>query len=74
MEIGGVTPLALPDDIPVWIDDNVMQCDYVILGGGNRTSKLKVNPKILNLLPDREIVRGLARQNPQRSSEGLSIR
>ena len=59
MEIGGVTPLALPGEIPIWIDANVMQCDYIVLGGGNRTSKLKVNPKILNLLPKAEIVTGL---------------
>ncbi len=60
MEIGGVTPLTLPDELPVWIDDNVMLCDFVILGGGNRTSKLKINPRILGLLPGVEVVAGLA--------------
>ena len=60
MEIGGVTPLSLPADLPVWVDDNVMNCDYIILGGGNRTSKLKVVPDTLKLLPSVEIVAGLA--------------
>ena len=60
MEIGGVTPLALPDELPIWIDVNVMQRNYIILGGGNRTSKLKVNPQSLNLLPGVEVIIGLA--------------
>ncbi len=61
MEIGGVTPIALPEKLPVWIDSNVMQCDYIILGGGNRTSKLKVHPQILTLLPNVEVITDLAK-------------
>ena len=61
MEIGGVTPLCLPDDLPIWIDEAVMQCDYVVLGGGNRSSKLKVDPKVLLLQPMAEVVDALAR-------------
>ena len=61
MEIGGVTPFGLPHEMSIWIDDNVMQRDYIILGGGNRTSKLKVDPQILNLLPGAEIVSGLVK-------------
>lgn len=61
MEIGGVTPLCLPDDLPIWIDDAVMQCEYVVLGGGNRSSKLKVNPGILLLQPMAEVVDALAK-------------
>ena len=34
MEIGGVAPLALPEDLPIWVDSKVMDCDYIILGGG----------------------------------------
>ena len=62
MEIGGVTPLALPGDLPIWIDENVMQRNYIILGGGNRTSKLKVIPQSLNLLPGVEVIIGLAQR------------
>lgn len=62
MEIGGVTPLCLPDDLPIWIDDAVMQCEYVVLGGGNRSSKLKVDPQVLQLQPMAEVVAALARR------------
>ena len=61
MEIGGVTPLCLPDDLPIWIDDAVMQCEYVVLGGGNCSSKLKVDPAVLLLQPMAEVVDALAR-------------
>ena len=60
MEIGGVTPLGLPDGLPVWIDESVMQREYIILGGGNRTSKLKLPPVILTLVSGVEVVPGLA--------------
>ncbi len=59
MEIGGVTPFALPPELPVWIDDKVFDREYIILGGGNRTSKLKINPRSLDFLSNLEIVNGL---------------
>ena len=63
MEIGGVTPLALPNDLQVWIDANVMQCEYVVLGGGNRHSKIKADPEVLLLQPGAEVVEGLVRRD-----------
>ena len=61
MEIGGVTPLCLPAGLPVWIDSAVMGCDYVVLGGGNRSSKIKVDPRVLLLQPSAEVVTDLAK-------------
>ena len=61
MEIGGVTALALPNTLPLWIDSAVMKRPFVILGGGNRTSKLKVPVALLSELPNSEIVEGLAK-------------
>ena len=39
MEIGGVTPIGLPA-MPIYIDSQVMRMDEVVIGGGNRSSKL----------------------------------
>ena len=61
MEIGGVTPIGLPHDLPVWVDADVMACEFIILGGGNRSFKLKVDPRMLLDLPGCEVVDGLAR-------------
>ena len=60
MEIGGVTPFGLPDGFPVLVDARVMEPDWVILGGGNRSSKLRVAPDTLRALPSLRIVEGLA--------------
>jgi prolyl-tRNA editing enzyme YbaK/EbsC (Cys-tRNA(Pro) deacylase) len=38
----------------------VMQCEYIVLGGGNRSCKLKVDPRVLIQQPAAEIVAGLA--------------
>jgi prolyl-tRNA editing enzyme YbaK/EbsC (Cys-tRNA(Pro) deacylase) len=62
MEIGGVTPLCLPSGLPVWIDAAVMDCDYIVLGGGNRSSKIKANPQILLQQANVEVVPDLANQ------------
>ena len=62
MEIGGVTPLCLPADLAVWIDAAVMDCDYVVLGGGNRSSKIKVDPQILLQQANVEVVPDLAKR------------
>jgi prolyl-tRNA editing enzyme YbaK/EbsC (Cys-tRNA(Pro) deacylase) len=60
MLIGGVTPLALPDGLPLWIDSSVMANEWVILGGGSRSMKVKVDPQVLTRLPGAEVVEGLA--------------
>ncbi len=60
MEIGGVTPFALPDHIPIYVDAKVMELDYVILGSGSRSSKLEISPSVLHQLPNVEIVEGLS--------------
>jgi len=60
MEIGGVTPLCLPDELSVWIDAAVMDCEYVVLGGGNRHSKIKADPRILLQQTGVEVVSDLA--------------
>ena len=61
MEIGGVTPICLPEDLPLWIDNRVMQADYIILGGGNRSSKIRISPRIFDQLSSSIIVDGLAK-------------
>jgi len=60
MLIGGVTLLALPPDLPLYVDDRVMALDYVILGGGSRSSKIKMAPDALRKLPGFTVVTGLA--------------
>ena len=60
MDIGGVTPLTLPKSLPLWVDLQVMQRSIIVLGGGNRSSKIKVSPKIFNYTLNTEIVEGLA--------------
>ena len=61
MELGGVTPFGLPSNLPLWIDSQVMQRERVILGGGNRESKLVMPPEELLKLPGAEVVEALAK-------------
>ena len=60
MEIGGVTPFGLPDDLPVLVDARVMEPEWVIVGGGNRSSKLRLAPDTLRALLNVRVVTGLA--------------
>ena len=60
MEIGGVTPLGLPADLPIFVDARVMEPDWIILGGGNRSSKLRVAPSVLVSLPAVRVIENLA--------------
>ncbi|GAC1601380.1 MAG: YbaK/EbsC family protein [Acidimicrobiales bacterium] len=60
MEIGGVTALGLPPDLPLWIDAAVMQRTRIVLGGGSRSIKIVGPPQLLNEMPGAEIVEGLA--------------
>ena len=60
MMIGGVTLLALPPGLPIYVDERIMALDYVILGGGSRSSKLKASPEILRRLPNLSVIPDLA--------------
>lgn len=60
MRIGGVTPLGLPVDLPLWIDAAVMGRSRIILGGGSRSLKVHVTPQVLLGLPSAEVIEGLA--------------
>ena len=60
MEIGGVTPFGLPHEVPVLVDSRVMERAWVVLGGGNRSSKLRVAPEALRKVASVRIVDGLA--------------
>jgi prolyl-tRNA editing enzyme YbaK/EbsC (Cys-tRNA(Pro) deacylase) len=58
MQIGGVTPFGLPE-IPIYIDALVMEQEEVIMGGGNRSTKVFLNPHELEKLPGAEVIDGL---------------
>ena len=62
MEIGGVTPFGLPPDLPVWIDEAVMERPRVVLGGGSRSWKVIAAPSLLLALSNVSVVDGLAGQ------------
>ena len=62
MEIGGVTVFGLPPDLPIWIDARVMERERIVLGGGDRASKVLAPPTILLKLPKAEVVEGLANE------------
>jgi prolyl-tRNA editing enzyme YbaK/EbsC (Cys-tRNA(Pro) deacylase) len=51
MLIGGVSIAGLPDDVPLYIDERVMERSRVIIGGGNRNSKARLTPSELLKLP-----------------------
>ena len=60
MMIGGVTAFGI-DDLPIYVDSAVMEQDQVVMGGGNRTSKLLLKPGGLTKLTNVVIVEGLAK-------------
>ncbi len=60
-EIGGVTIFGLPEDLPVWIDSRVLAKDWVIVGAGSRSAKIRLDPNQLIDLDGYEVVDGLAR-------------
>ena len=60
MMIGGVTAFALPPDLPVYADPNLRSQEYVILGSGSRSSKLKIPPQNLGKIPGVQFIDGLA--------------
>jgi prolyl-tRNA editing enzyme YbaK/EbsC (Cys-tRNA(Pro) deacylase) len=60
MAMGGVTPFALPADLPLWIDSRVMERQRVVVGGGSRSAKVVGPPSMLLAIHGAEVVADLA--------------
>ena len=59
MLVGGVTPFGLPTDWPIYLDQPALALDWVIVGGGNRSSKLRLDPRDLLRIPGAQAIGGL---------------
>ena len=51
MEYGGITPVGLPEDWPVLVDERVLAAGDVVIGSGVRASKLVVAAADIAALP-----------------------
>lgn len=58
MELGGVTPFGLPDEVPLLVDAEVVGRERVIVGGGSRALKIVVDPEVFTRIG--EVIEGLA--------------
>lgn len=56
MEYGGITPIGLPEEWPILIDQNVVDQERVIIGSGIRGSKLLTATEVLASLPNAEVL------------------
>jgi prolyl-tRNA editing enzyme YbaK/EbsC (Cys-tRNA(Pro) deacylase) len=60
MMIGGVTVLALPPELPIYVDERVMALDWFVVGGGSRSTKIRTSPEVFRRLAGTTIVPDLA--------------
>jgi prolyl-tRNA editing enzyme YbaK/EbsC (Cys-tRNA(Pro) deacylase) len=61
MEYGGITPIGLPADWPVYVDAAVAATARVVIGSGVRRSKLTLPGAALASLPGAVVLAGLGR-------------
>ncbi|NIH57110.1 prolyl-tRNA editing enzyme YbaK/EbsC (Cys-tRNA(Pro) deacylase) [Brooklawnia cerclae] len=61
MEYGGITPVGLGAQWPVWLDETVRDVEWLCIGSGVRRSKLVLHGASLLALPGAELVEGLTR-------------
>ncbi len=62
MEFGGIGPIGLPNEWPIFVDQNTLLLDAAILGSGVRKSKLIVSGAFIATLPGVQVLDGLARR------------
>jgi prolyl-tRNA editing enzyme YbaK/EbsC (Cys-tRNA(Pro) deacylase) len=61
MEYGGITPIGLPAQWPVYVDEAVAAHARVVIGSGVRRSKLTIPGAALASLPGAVVLPGLGR-------------
>jgi prolyl-tRNA editing enzyme YbaK/EbsC (Cys-tRNA(Pro) deacylase) len=60
MEFGGITPIGLPVEWPVFVDAAVVAAGEVVIGSGLRGSKLWLPGELLTTLSSAVVLEGLA--------------
>ncbi|GAA3020614.1 YbaK/EbsC family protein [Actinokineospora globicatena] len=61
MAYGGITPVGLPHEWPLYVDAAVAAAPELVIGSGIRGSKLLVPGDLMAALPGAEVVENLAR-------------
>jgi prolyl-tRNA editing enzyme YbaK/EbsC (Cys-tRNA(Pro) deacylase) len=56
MEYGGITPLGLPADWPILVDQAVVDAGVVVIGAGIRGAKVAIDGATLATLPNAEVL------------------
>lgn len=64
MLLGGLTPIGLPEGIPLYVDALVVARPSIVVGGGTRSAKLRLDPQALHRVPGVSVVEGLAMAAP----------
>jgi prolyl-tRNA editing enzyme YbaK/EbsC (Cys-tRNA(Pro) deacylase) len=59
MEYGGITPIGLPADWPLLVDEAVAKTGSVVIGSGIRGSKLRLPGHLVAALPGAQVLPGL---------------
>ena len=59
MQIGGVVAIGIPG-LPIYVDGAVIQRPEILMGGGNRSSKLRLDPRELLKQPNLSVIENLA--------------
>jgi prolyl-tRNA editing enzyme YbaK/EbsC (Cys-tRNA(Pro) deacylase) len=61
-EIGGVTVFGIPEEIPIWVSPTVIERDWVVVGAGTRSAKIKLDPAVFTAHSRYEVVSGLTKE------------
>ena len=61
MMIGGVTVFGIKN-LPIYVDSQVLKQTEVVMGGGNRSSKVLLDPKALLKIKEVQVIDGLAKE------------
>jgi prolyl-tRNA editing enzyme YbaK/EbsC (Cys-tRNA(Pro) deacylase) len=56
MEYGGITPLGLPPEWPILVDDAIVGVELAVVGSGVRRSKIALPGALLARLPHAEVM------------------
>ena len=59
MEYGGITPVGLPADWPVLVDEAVAKTGSVVIGSGIRGSKLRLPGRVVAAIRSAQVLPGL---------------
>jgi Cys-tRNA(Pro) deacylase len=67
-QVGGTSPFGLRQDMPIYVEETIMELDRIFINGGKRGFLVSIEPKVLLEVLNAKLVKASVPKSPHKKS------